>query len=53
MNKKQILFIIVANVMNIEVANTIFEPLSIGWWVYTALCSCLFVVGGLALRSEK
>ncbi len=53
MNTKQILFIIMANLLNIDVANTIFEQLSVGWYVYLILTGLLFAVCSLILRDEK
>jgi hypothetical protein len=53
MNTKQILFIIMANLLNIDVANTIFEQLSVGWCVYLILTAVLFGVCSLILRDEK
>jgi hypothetical protein len=53
MNTKQILFIIIANLLNLDVANTIFEQLSIGWYVYLILTAVLFAVCSLALRDER
>jgi hypothetical protein len=53
MNYKQILFIIVANVLNVDVANTIFEPLSVGWYVYLILTAVLFGVCSLVFEDEK
>jgi hypothetical protein len=52
MNTKQILFIVIASLLNIDVANTIFEQFSIGWCVYIILTSVLIPVCSLALRDE-
>jgi hypothetical protein len=53
MNTKQILFIIMANLLNIDVANTIFKQLSVGWYAYLILTAVLFAVCSLILRDEK
>jgi hypothetical protein len=52
MNTKQILFIVIASLLNIDVANTIFEKFSIGWCVYIILTAVLIPVCSLALRDE-
>jgi hypothetical protein len=51
-NTKQILFIVIASLLNVDVANTIFEQLSVGWCVYVILTFVLFAVCSLALRDE-
>jgi hypothetical protein len=51
-NTKQILFIVIASLLNTDVADTIFEQFSIGWFVYIILTSVLLAVCSLALRDE-
>ena len=52
MSTLQVLFIIIANMLNLQVANSNFEILSVSWHVYLvltslliAVCSLLFGVG--------
>mgnify|MGYP003651903354 CR=1 FL=1 len=53
MNYKQVIFIIVANVLNMYVADALFEALSTSWYTYLIGCSVWFAICTLLLGEKK
>ena len=53
MNTLQVMFIIIANMLNLQVANSNFEILSAAWYVYIIITAVLIAVCSLLFEVEK
>jgi hypothetical protein len=53
MNYKQVIFIIVANVLNTYVSDALFEPLSTSWYTYLIGSAVWFAICSQLLKGEK